>query len=194
MHGERSRHPLLQPSSFRSTYSVVSLTLGSFVLSATSGVLVCLLLFRARCIRMRWMHRTPRVMHDARPPSCLLPIHSALSTLLSAAGWRGAKRIVRIFRRPSECREASTRLRLFRSSPLFHSRHHISLLIILPSLLRTLHRLHCSLRLPRAPLPPPSVRGIHRESTKCKPLAPFPTTAGSLQREPDARFGGGLTC
>lgn len=23
--------------------------------------------FRARCIRMRWMHRTPRVMHDVHP-------------------------------------------------------------------------------------------------------------------------------
>lgn len=149
---------------------------------------------RARCIRMHWMHRTPRVMHDARPSSLLPfpPPSAALSTPIR--GWRGAKRIVRIFRRPSECREASARVFFvlftrLRASPVPPLPSYFSLLIILPSLLRTLHRLHRSAASLHSRHHRPR---IPTKSTKCKPLAPFPTTS-SLQSRPTSSSGG-LTC
>lgn len=71
--------------------------------------------FRARCIRMRWMHRTPRVMHDVHTPAVSSPL-----SLRRAVG--GVPRGSFAFSdAPPSSSKAS--ICLFRSFPLLPSSH-----------------------------------------------------------------------
>lgn len=141
------------------------------------------------------MHRTPRVMHDARPPTLHPP--PALSTPIRG-GLEGCQEDRSHFRtsaaRPPRGVSSSS-FSLARLPhpppsnpplPSYFSSYYTSVSSSHSPTTALLLRA-ASLRLVSLSLLPPPTPGLSTESTKCKPLAPFPTThRGSPQSSPDA--------